>query len=251
MKKPLLIMLILLISFSSTGEIYKVYLDREFGFWAIRDVTNVSNHINYKDRVININTGDTVIWENADVYDDRVTIVSDNWLWSQQGITLPFGRQHRLTFNSSGDFRFHIVENSRTTLNETITTEYYYEDQETGEELSYNITTSGPATRYFPFHAQTIIVAGPEIGSGTHPNYPISSTDNVQAVPDLNTTLNSEKWKMFIKAIREGNVTPYQEKVTKIKVTPTVTPTVAHMESYQEFTLYEILKRWSIIIKSS
>ena len=250
MKKLLSVLMILLVSFFSTGEIYKVYLDREFGFWAVRDVTNVSNHINYKDRVININTSDTVIWENADAYDDRVTIVSDNLLWGQQGIAMPFGRQHRLTFNSSGTFRFHIVENSRTTLNETITTEYYYDDPETGEELSFNITTSGPATKYFPFHTQTIIVTGPEIGNGTHPNYSVPSMGNITTVPDLNTTLNSENWKMFIKAVKEGNVTPYQEKAAKIKATPTVTPTEpSPMESYQEFTLYEILKRWSIIIK--
>ena len=73
---------------------------------------------------------------------------------------------------------------------------------------------------------------------------------NITTVPDLNTTLNSENWKMFIKAVKEGNVTPYQEKAAKIKATPTVTPTEpSPMESYQEFTLYEILKRWSIIIK--
>lgn len=255
MKKLLLVMLIILISFSSTGEIYKVYIDREFGFWAVRDVTNVSNHIDYKDRVIGINTGDIVIWENADVYDGRVTIVSDNLLWGQQGITLPFGRQHRLTFNSSGTFKFHIVENSRTTLNETTTTEYYYEDPETGEELSYNITTSGPTTKYFPFHIQTIIVTGPEIGSGTRPNYTIPSTgtDNMTTVPDMNTTLNSENWKMFIKSVKEGNITPYQEKVAKIKTTKAapVTPTDTYMESYQEFTLYETIKRWFVIIKGN
>lgn len=248
-KMLLVVMLMVLVIFSSTGEIYKVYLDREFGFWAVRDVTNVSNHIDYKDRVIHINTGDTVIWENADVYDDRVTIVSDNLLWGQQGITMPFGRQHRLTFNSSGTFRFHIVENSRTTLNETATTEYYYEDQDTGEELSFNITTSGPTTKYFPFHAQTVIVTGPEIGGGTHPNYSIPmGAGNVTMVPDINTTLNSDNWKMFVKAVKEGNVTPYQEKVAKIKATPTVIQADTYMESYQEFTLYETLKRWFIII---
>lgn len=251
MKKFLLVMLILLISFSSTGDIYKVYIDREFGFWAVRDITNVSNRINYTDRIININTGDTVIWENADAYDDRVTIVSDNWLWGKQGIALPFGRQHRLTFNSSGTFKFHIVENSRTNFSEITVTEYYYNDPDTGEEITYNITNSGPTTKYFPFHSQTIMVTGPEIGEGTRPNYSVPFGD-MATVPDINTTLNSDNWKMFVKAVKDGNITPYREKVEKIKTVkenPVVYEDII-MESYQEFTIYEILKRWFIIIKS-
>lgn len=250
MKKQLLFILMILIIFSSSGEIYKVYIDREFGFWAVRDITNISNHINYKDRLMNINTGDTIIWENADAYDDRVTIVSDNLLWEKQGVILPFGRQQKLTFNSSGTFSFHIVETSRTLLNETVTTEYYYTDPDTGEELSFNITTTGPTTTYFPYHTQKVIVTGQQIGSGTHPNYTILSSGNVTIVPDMNTTINSESWKMFVKAVKDGNITPYQEKAEKIKAIPTVSPSATPMESYQALTLYEIIKRWYIIIKS-
>jgi hypothetical protein len=130
--KIFIALLLLLISFANTGDLYRVYVDREFGFWAVR-TDNTSHTLNWTNKTLYIQTGDKVIWENGDGNGDRVTVVSDNKLWNDSDAIL--GRindQFNMTFNSSGTYTFHVKESSRTELNLS---------NQTNRSRQYNSTT--------------------------------------------------------------------------------------------------------------
>src|SRR5659263_754078 len=73
----LVLALLIFVSFPAAGEVYTVYLDREFGFWAIRS-NDLNQSLNYSSRTLNIDTGDSVQWMNMDSEGERITIMSDN-----------------------------------------------------------------------------------------------------------------------------------------------------------------------------
>jgi len=75
----LVLVLLMFSSFPAAGEVYVVFTDREFGFWAVRSY-NINHSLNYTSRTLNINTGDSIEWMNMDSEGDRITIVSDNIL---------------------------------------------------------------------------------------------------------------------------------------------------------------------------
>ena len=237
----LVLVLLIFSSFPAAGEVYVVFTDREFGFWAVRSY-NINHTINYTSKTLSINTGDSVEWVNLDYDGDRITIVSDNVLW-EGGKTLGFiGSKFRFTFNSSGTYRFHIVENTRVRLNASnysetgsTTTTITYEDDD-GELHTITVTRGErdklkdiiSSERYI-YQQQTIRVTGPTIGNGT---YPVKA-----ASPS------------FIAKIRPA---------IQVNARPTPAPSESQtqaaapkpMESYQEFTIYAVLKRLMDIIIS-
>lgn len=242
----LVLALMIFSSFPAAGEVYVVFTDREFGFWAVRSY-NINHTINYTSRTLNINTGDSIEWMNMDNEGDRVTIVSDNVLW-EGGKTLGgIGTKSRFTFNSSGTYRFHIVENTRVKLNasnysenETTRTTITYEDDD-GELHTITVSRSDRnklkdvmSTQRYIYQQQTIRVTGPTVGNGT---YPVKTTQQ---------TLSP-----FTAAIRPAiqvNARPTPTPPGSLTQVVAAAAVPKPLESYQEFTIYAILKRWVDII---
>jgi plastocyanin len=247
-RKTIFLVLVLLIfsSFPAAGEVYVVFTDREFGFWAVRSY-NINHSINYTSKTLNIKTGDSIEWMNMDNQGDRITIVSDNILW-EGGKTLGFiGSKYRFTFNSSGTFRFHIVENTRVILNasnysqnETTSITITYEDDDgelhtitvsRGERDKLKDVTS---SEQYIYQQQTIRVTGPTIGNGTYP------VRTAQQTPSPFTAT--------IRPAIQVNARPTPILPESLTQTAVASALPKPMESYQEFTLYAVLKRWMDII---
>jgi hypothetical protein len=180
--KIIFLVLVLLIfsSFPAAGEVYVVYTDREFGFFAVRSY-NISQTLNYTNRLLDINTGDSIEWMNMDSKGDKITIVSTNNLW-EGGMTLGGkGNKFRFTFNSSGYYMFHIVENTRVTLNSlnsinasnSSLNETIEVPDDDGELRTITITSDvvNPiSNEQYSYQRQMIRVTGPTIGNGTYPD---------------------------------------------------------------------------------
>jgi hypothetical protein len=247
MNKVSFVILLFVLSFSVTGEIYRVYVDREFGFWAVRS-HDINHTVNYNGRTLNIQTGDTVEWENNDYTGNRITIISDNLLWEGGRSLGGSGSIFRFTFNSSNAYRFHIEERSRFEAN---TTEENVSTYDEDEDIWTNTTVIKPyEITYFNPQYQTIIVTGPQVGSGTSPikrSIPIpTDTTSVPISDGIDETILSYS-EIIIKSATSIPTTKPTVTITPI---PTPVPTPAPMESYQEFTLYEIMKNWYTIINT-
>ncbi len=241
----LVLALLIFSSFPAAGEVYVVFTDREFGFWAVRSY-NINHTINYTSRTLNINTGDSIEWMNMDNEGDRITIVSDNVLW-EGGKTLGFiGSKFRFTFNSSGTYRFHTVENTRVRLNASnysenvTTTTLTYEDDD-GELHTITVSRGDrdkvkdvASTERYIYQQQTIRVTGPTIGNGTHP------IKTAQQTPSPFTA--------YIRPAIQVNARP--SPTPSGSLTQVVAAAPKPLESYQEFTIYAVLKRWMDIIIS-
>lgn len=241
----LVLALLIFSSFPAAGEVYVVFTDREFGFWAVRSY-NINHTINYTSRTLSINTGDSIEWMNMDNEGDRITIVSDNVLW-EGGKTLgDIGSKFRFTFNSSGTYRFHTVENTRVRLNasnysetETTTTITYEDDD--GELHTITVSRGDRdklkdvmSTEQYIYQQQTIRVTGPTIGNGT---YPVKTAQ--------------QKTSPFTATIRPAiqvNARPTPVPSESLTQAAAAAALPKPLESYQEFTIYAVLKRWMDII---
>lgn len=250
----LLLVMLLFSSFPAAGEVYVVFTDREFGFWGVRSY-DANHSLNYTNKMLNIKTGDSIEWMNMDIEGDRVTIASDNLLWEGGKVLSETGKRFRFTFNSSGLYRFHIIENTRVTLNasnqsdnfpSSTTLTYVDEDGEThtitvthNEVQNFNDIVNNE--RYI-YQQQSIRVTGPTIGNGTHPisrNQQTSPSYTTGVLPpyQVNARPTSKVPESLTRVVPE---TITQAVVEKAAVKP--------MESYQEFTIYAVLKRWMDII---
>lgn len=270
MKASLVCILVLLLSFSVTGELYRVFADREFGFWAVR-AENVSNNTHFVNKVLSISTGDTVDFMNMDSNDDRITIVSENTLWEGGVVLSGTGKRFNITLNSSGNFRFRIVENVHITLNASNFTrenrtdltrtykvcggEVYYDDEGVDETdttcRTYTVKLNDRqsqaeymklVTDTDTFLRQSILikVSGKQVGNGT---FPIINTTKIQA-----SSISSGYVGTGGRERMPVNASPKPKAGAEIilNITP---PTPKVFESYHEFTLFETFKRWFIILK--
>lgn len=190
MRKIVAVLLLLILSFSFTGELYRVSTDREFGFFAVRS-NDVNHKLSYTGRTLNINTGDTVGWVNDDYNDNRITVISENALWEGGKVLGHEGNFFDFIFNSSGRYRFRILESSRFIANNTEqNTSVYNED--TGMWTSAT-TASYEVTNFLPRY-QTIVVTGPTVGDGTYPvtrKVPISTSVPGNVIPNDTTGNNA------------------------------------------------------------
>ncbi|MCX9025916.1 MAG: hypothetical protein OIN85_07475 [Candidatus Methanoperedens sp.] len=230
-----------------------VFTDREFGFWGVRSF-NINHTINYTGKTLNINTGDSIEWMNMDNEGDRITIVSDNVLWEGGKVLGGIGSKFRFTFNSSGTYRFHTVENTRVRLNasnysenDTKTTTITYEDDD-GElhtitvnrgdrNYNSNYLDYAVSTEQYIYQQQTIKVTGPTIGNGT---YPVKTARQTQS-----------QFTAAIRPVIQVNARPTSTPLESLTQAVAAAAAPKPLESYQEFTIYEILNRWYAILKNS
>jgi plastocyanin len=94
---------------NSSPTIYLSYVDDGLGFYKIRNLDTTHRQFNYDDRILPINIGDTVVWENdADI--DTFTIVSDQNLWNDQIGQIKVGQKINYKFDKPGKYTFYIKE---------------------------------------------------------------------------------------------------------------------------------------------
>lgn len=255
--KIIFLVLIMLIfsSFPASGEVYVVFTDREFGFWGVRS-DNINHTINYTNRTLNINTGDSIEWMNMDNEGDRITIISDNVLWEGGKTLNSMGSKFRFTFNSSGTYRFHIVEKTRVKLNasnysenEITSTTITYEDED-GELHTITVSrgndtkgakdslTDVVSTERYNYQQQIIKVTGPTIGNGTLP------IKTIQKISPQKPSPTTTPFQPRIQIYTRPEVTQSESVTQEVAASAVPKP----MESYQEFTIYAVLKRWKDII---
>ncbi len=235
------------------GNTYTVYLDREFGFWAVR--SDNATTIDYSNKTLNIKTGDSVRWMNMDGEDDRLTIISDNTLWEGGQLLSDTGKWFKFTFNRSGYYRFHILENTRVNLNASNYTENQskyttitYEDED-GEihTITLNRNTNNKReylkavteSERYVYQRMTVKVSGLTVGNGTYPIRNATKIDAYQYVSGYNYSA------------RTGiSVNARPTSTVRSTGTPNITVIAPKpLESYQEFTIFEVFKRWYAIIK--
>ncbi len=110
MNNKFIFIILLLLIFSTQGEIYRVFVDKEFGFFGVRAYS--MNLTSYQNKTLFIAVNDTVVWENWVINDERITIVSDNRLWNESDALLSDNyKTFDYTFNKSGTYKVHLREN--------------------------------------------------------------------------------------------------------------------------------------------
>lgn len=94
----------------TTGPItYVAYMEEKLGFYRVIDDTTHKDSL-YKERVLTINQGDTVIWLN-DADTATLTVVSEQGLWDKTNSKLvPPDRRFNYTFVMSGTYAVYIDE---------------------------------------------------------------------------------------------------------------------------------------------
>lgn len=255
--RVLIVLTILLISsLPASCEVYTVYTDREFGFWGVR-ATNVSNQSNFVNKTLTISTGDTVDWINMDSNDDRITLISNNNLWENDSVLSGVGKRFDFTFNSSGSFAFSIKENTRITLNSSNYTEneskastFTYVDED-GMEHTYTLkrNTASIKADYlkqvtdierFYSKQMTVRVYGLTIGNGTSPIQKKTSLSQISPSSGYSYSAVDNRIQIDARPKPTSKKAPNEISIKAEEPKP--------LESYHEFTLYEIVKRWYLII---
>lgn len=126
-----LLLLIMLVSLNGAlATTYKSYVDQDYGFYRVIGIgENLSAtgpartflvDINYTNKTLNINIGDTVTWINDATPDWPLTIISEQKLWGDRDAYLRWNYQKfNYTFNEPGTYSVYIKE-CRRCQNQTI-----------------------------------------------------------------------------------------------------------------------------------
>lgn len=94
---------------STSPTTYLSLVDDSFGFYKIRNIETIPRQFTYDNHVLNINVGDTVIWENdADI--TTLTVVSDQNLWDDQVGRMKVEQKINYKFDKPGTYTFHLKE---------------------------------------------------------------------------------------------------------------------------------------------
>ncbi len=94
-----------------TPSSYIVYID-DYSFYKVTSTT--IKEFEYKNFTLNINTGDTVEWRNEADYNDKLTLVSDQGLWTPGEIrAILIDRGFNYTFTTPGAYTFRLKEEPR------------------------------------------------------------------------------------------------------------------------------------------
>jgi plastocyanin len=95
-----------------TSSIFKVLID-DYSFYKVTDTTN--KELEYKNFTLNIKTGDTVEWRNEADYNDILTLISDQGLWTPGELKakLMNNKAFNYTFTDPGTYTFRIKEEPR------------------------------------------------------------------------------------------------------------------------------------------
>ncbi len=101
---------------------YKVFVDESYGFRRVIE-TNY-RPISYQNLTLNIYAGDTVIWVNDATTNEKLTIVSEQNLWSNTSSTLRWNYQSfNYTFTQPGAFGVYVKEYPRLKHQQIIVTQ--------------------------------------------------------------------------------------------------------------------------------
>jgi len=96
---------------------YRVSVESGYGFYKVRAIKGNSSYdlpFAFDVRNFSINVGDSVRWINEDNFNFRLTIVSNESLWTGETGRLRWpGDRFEYTFNESGTYRFSIKEFKR------------------------------------------------------------------------------------------------------------------------------------------
>lgn len=92
-----------------TPTTYISYVDESYGFYKIRNLEQPPRPFTYESHTININQGDTIIWQN-DAEKTTFTILSDQNLWDRNVGYLRSGSKINYKFNSPGKYTVYIKE---------------------------------------------------------------------------------------------------------------------------------------------
>jgi plastocyanin len=94
---------------NTSATMYLSLVNDGFGFYKIRNLETIPRQFTYDDHVLNINVGDTIIWENdADI--STLTVVSDQNLWNDQVGRVKVGQKINYKFDKPGIYTFHLKE---------------------------------------------------------------------------------------------------------------------------------------------
>ena len=88
---------------------YMSYVNDGLGFYKVRNLDMPPLNFSYEHRVLNINTGDSVIWRN-DAEIDSFTVVSDQNLWNDDVGYIKVDHKINYKFDNPGTYIFHIKE---------------------------------------------------------------------------------------------------------------------------------------------
>jgi plastocyanin len=95
-------------------SVYKVFVDGTDGFYQVRNIEPGNITFKYVNNTLNINAGDSVIWENQDYYDWALTIVSEQDLWdNKSGYLIGNFDKFNYTFMQPGTYGVYIKEYPR------------------------------------------------------------------------------------------------------------------------------------------
>lgn len=104
-----------IVAIADTGisaTMYLTFVHDGMGFYKVRNLdTPVPRQFTYVDRILNVNLGDTMIWEN-DADTSTLTILSDQNLWNDQVGRVRVGQKVNYKFDKPGTYTFYIKESS-------------------------------------------------------------------------------------------------------------------------------------------
>jgi plastocyanin len=109
----------LIILFSSyaaaaTPSVYRVWVDDYYGFYQVRNIEPGNISFTYVNNTLNIDPGDTVIWENQAYNNYELTIISEQNLWDSTYGYLKYNyRSFNYTFMQPGTYQISIKEEPR------------------------------------------------------------------------------------------------------------------------------------------
>lgn len=152
------------------ADTYISYVDDELGFYKVRDVTIPTRNFTYEKRVLTINQGDTVIWEN-DAQKTSFTVVSEQNLWDDKVGYLRVGSKLNYKFDKTGKYTFYIKEYS--SRRQTVIVNYV-DSYSAPTVIPTTVVTTVPTPVKTSIPANTIMTPVPKVTSTIH--VPINST---------------------------------------------------------------------------
>lgn len=236
MNKNIIVLLILAISFSSSGELYKVFVDKEFGFFAVR--SNESYNISYDNRTLYINKGDIVEWENSVFTDERLWIISDNRLWNRSdGLISSNFKVFRYTFDKVGTYKVHIDGS----------TVYNFPNNSIIQDKNISKATKIPRGTRYQSTYQTIMVGSRD---GNIIVDIVSKVKDITGISNLTKTKDATKTKDTTKTNTKSIISDdkrlededeyYEPSPDFTKVAP---KEPLFSSAYQKLTFFEVLKK--------
>jgi len=202
----------------AAADTYRVFVDKEFGFFGVRS-NNTTELVSYSNRILYVDIGDKVVWDNYVITNERISIISDNKLWSDTAAVLGWNTKiFSYTFNKTGTYKFHVKEN--TIFNPDLNMTDFY-----------NSTIWFKNQVTIPVKYQTIMVG-------------INKSKNLN---DINTTnkIQEKKRNKIIASntAKYSNSPENSEEDEYEEILPQVTAKIEKVASpYDKYTILELLK---------